>query len=696
MLPSLVHFMTFKKLQKKHLLNFVLFFGCLQICFGQQTTIDSLRRKIRETEKSNNFNLLDTTYINLLNNLGRELRYYKADSLLLLSTQALDFSKNGNYILGKIEAYNGIGNYYSDKGDNSKAIGLYKKAATLSRKSNKPDLTIVALNNISGAYGYMGDYAKALKGYLRGIELAETINDVNMLSIMNQNIGDLYASQKDYEQAMGFYKIVKSLNDKIGDDFSSAETMSNAASIYADMGKLDYAMFNINRSIAIFEKHKILDWLAFSFQVKGKIYVEQKKFKWALHWYNQADLLHKKLEDDREKIDLYNGMAKAHLGLKNDSISQKYALEAFNISTRIKSKEGKKNCAELLYILNKNKEDFATALEYHELFQKISLTLSRDENQNGLMMLKTKMEHDKQEEALILQNEEALATQKKYVYYTLGILLILIVITILVRRGEKIQKKLNKKLEQKKDILEKREKELKELNSTKDKLFSIIGHDLRGPIGALQGLIKLFKSGDIGKSEFLEFIPKLQDDVSHILFTLNNLLSWGQTQMNGAKTKPTSVALENVVAENMNLLSEIAQEKSIKLVNRLYKNTFSWSDVNQVDIVVRNLISNALKFTPEKGIIIVSAKEKNNFWEISVRDSGVGMSKEIVDKLFSNDTNTTTYGTNNEKGTGLGLSLCKEMVENNNGVIWAESTLSKGSCFYFTLPKEEAKYKKAG
>lgn len=237
---------------------------------------------------------------------------------------------------------------------------------------------------------------------------------------------------------------------------------------------------------------------------------------------------------------------------------------------------------------------------------------------------------------------------------------------------------------------------MQEINETKDKLFSIIGHDLRGPIGAFQGLLKLLKDGEVGQSEFMEFIPKLRHDIDHISFTLNNLLSWGQTQMNGSITKPSMVNVESIVKENMHLLSEIAEKKSIKLSSQLASNTLVWSDSDQIDIVIRNLISNALKFTPDNGMVTISSNEMSHFWQISVRDTGVGIDKDIIQKLFCKKSNITTYGTNNEKGTGLGLSLCKEMVEKNGGDIWVESHVRKGSTFHFTMPKAKKNYQQAG
>ncbi|WP_297692075.1 tetratricopeptide repeat-containing sensor histidine kinase, partial [uncultured Eudoraea sp.] len=506
---------------------------------------------------------------------------------------------------------------------------------------------------------------------------------------------NLYASQKDFDQSLDFYKKVKKINGELGDEVIIAETLGNLASTYADMGKLDYAMFNINKSLAIFEKHKILDWLAFTYEIKGKIYLKENKYKWALYWYNQSELLHKDLDDDRGKIDLFNGMAEAYLGQGKDSISENFALKAYEISDRIGFMEGTQKCAYVLYSINKNKRNYAKALNFHELYQKLSDTLSRNENKKSLTMLKTKSEYDQQKQLLIEENDKALAKQQRYITAAMAILIVFMIITILVYRAEKIQKRLNKELELKKEALEKRETELEASNETKTKLFSIIGHDLRGPVGALQELLRLYSDGDMETEEFIEFVPKLREDVDHISFTLNNLLSWGHTQMNGAVTKPSIMALESLVSENIKLLSEIAKKKSIKIVSELAENTLTWSDSNQIDIVVRNLISNALKFTPQNGMITISARESDKLWEVSIRDTGVGMDKITVKNLFEKNSNITTYGTNNEKGTGLGLSLCKEMVEKNGGSIWVESTLRKGSCFYFTLPKREKSYGQA-
>jgi len=664
------------------------FYGRTQKDSAAVDEIDFSEAKERIQEK-------DTLYINELLNLAIAQRYYNLDSLHILASRALQLRKKINFKSGRSQAYSQLGIYYSDSGKHDIAIKNFEYAYQLAKDLGDSNLILASINDLAGEFAYRGDYAMALKEYLLGIELAEFHEDKPMLSVLNENIANLYISQKEYDQGMLFFKRVKKINKEIDDAYYMAETMSNMASAYVDMGKLDEAMFHINSSIRIFEREKTMDWLAYAYEIKGKIYLNEHKYDWAMYWYKQSELVHKGLDDDRSEIALLNGMAEASLGAKHDSISEVYALRALELSQKLKYKSGIRNGAKILYSVNKKKGNHKDALHFHELYQRLSDTLAKNENKKGLTLLKTKIEYDQQKEQLILENEKALARQKSYMYAFLFLIIIFLGITFLIRRNANIQMKLNKELLLKQIDLEKSEEHLKEVNQTKDKLFSIIGHDLRGPIGAFQGLIKLFKEGEMSKDEFLSFVPKLKSDIDNIAFTLNNLLSWGQTQMNGSVTTLGTTSLEHIVEENIGLLSEIASSKSIILINKVQPNTLTYSDSNQIDIVVRNLLSNAIKFTPKNGIVSIGALEKSRHWEVFVIDNGVGMNEETLGKIFKKDATHSTYGTNDEKGTGLGLSLCKEMVENNKGIIWVDSSVNKGSSFYFTIPKGKKNYRKS-
>ncbi|WP_394749266.1 tetratricopeptide repeat-containing sensor histidine kinase [Spongiimicrobium salis] len=669
------------------------FLGSVQ---AQENEEEDLRSLVRKLEARKDFSTTDTVYINALNDLSLQFRFYNNDSLMLYAKKALKYSKAASFKQGEARSLFGFASYYSGEGGHEKAINYYNKSLQIAENKGPSSFSLIIRNGLSIEYAEIGDYTRALKTHLESIEIAKKLNDSVMLSVNYGNIAELYRSEKDYTRALTYYEKGKVISVGLDRDPGIAEAMSNIASVYADTGNYKEAIININKSITIFENYEIFDWLAYAYEVKGKIYLKQGKYKWALYWYNQCSLLHNNLDDKKAKVDLLNGMAEAYYGLEKDDLSLQYAMDANVLSQKVKLIEGQKMSAKILYKIYKKKGNHTQALAYHEVFQELSDELNEDDNKKSLDLLQAQIDFDQRQQEYIADNNKVLAKQRAYIYSAIVVLMILTVIIFITRRGRNVQKRLNTELNLQKQALEKRKTELKEINEVKNKLFSIIGHDLRGPIGALKGLLSLFNKSEIGKKEFMEFIPKLKHDVEYISFTLNNLLSWGQTQMKGAVTKPSVVALKSLVENNTNLLSEVAKNKSITIVNNLLENTLTWSDADQIDIVVRNLISNAIKFTPEGGSVTVDALDCNKHWEISIKDTGIGMDRDTTSKLFQKNVNLSTYGTNNEKGTGLGLSLCKEMVEKNKGTIWVESIQHQGSTFYFTLPKAKVtkSYKK--
>ncbi|MCK0159392.1 sensor histidine kinase [Allomuricauda sp. F6463D] len=657
---------------------------------------DSLAYKLQRLESTNRFNAKDTSHINLLNRLAFSYLYLEADSLYSIAERALKYSESINYSRGIIKALDAQANYFYNKGNREKSMPLFEQALKIADETNDFNSEVSIINALAQNYSFEGNYAEALNLNLKGIDLAKKIDNPQMLSILNENIAGLYADQKDFKNALMFYDTVQKINRSMNNEVIDAETQSNMASLYKDAKDFKNAMFSINRSINTFEKNKIYDWLAYAYEVKGDIYLDQKKYKWALYWYDQSNMLFKhQIEDDRIKIQLMNGMAKVYFGLENDSLSLNYAKKGLALSKKIKSLQGQIDCSETLYKVYKKNGDDTEALAYLETFKTLSDSLFRDKNKQSLSLLETKLHYEQEKQELIEANQNALAKQRNYIYFSIIVLLILSIITFLIRRSENIQKKLNRELKDKSQAILLREAQLHEINKTNTKLFSIIGHDLRGPIGGLQGILKMFTDGEISTKELVSFIPKLKTDVDNISFTLNNLLSWGMNQLNGVVTKPKRVSLSNLVTSNIQLLSEIASSKSIKIINQLPENPRIWADNNQIDIVIRNLLSNAIKFTPENGLITIDAEEKSGMWQISIRDTGVGMTAEIQKSIFNDSSNVTTYGTNNEKGTGLGLSLCKEMVHKNKGEIWVDSVPRNGTTFFFTVPKSLNRYQKA-
>jgi signal transduction histidine kinase/ligand-binding sensor domain-containing protein len=240
-------------------------------------------------------------------------------------------------------------------------------------------------------------------------------------------------------------------------------------------------------------------------------------------------------------------------------------------------------------------------------------------------------------------------------------------------------------------IVEERTKKLKESNDTKDLLFSIIGHDLRSPIGFIKSTTELISEStdSLTEEDYRDFFNGIKSSANNTFNLLENLLSWAESQKGTIIFKPESIELNSLIRASMDLIKGNAVQKSINLNFSPDNDFYVFCDKNMIMTVFRNLLSNALKFTNEGGEIKVESVESGNFINITVADSGIGISEETQKKLFQQHSKFTTKGTKGEKGTGLGLILCKEFIEANGGKIWIDSKPGVGTKFIFSLPKSK-------
>lgn len=234
--------------------------------------------------------------------------------------------------------------------------------------------------------------------------------------------------------------------------------------------------------------------------------------------------------------------------------------------------------------------------------------------------------------------------------------------------------------------------ELIALNASKDKIFSTIAHDLRGPFGPLMGNLELLMVSveTAPRSEIAELSQSVYRSAKNVFTLLSNLLDWSRLQLGRVKHKPKSLNLQEVIEQNFNFLAEMALTKEIVLKNNVTDQVLVYADEYMLNTIIHNLVSNALKFTPSGGLVTASASlspQTTPSWvEVAIADTGIGIREEDLAKLFRLETFHTTTGTPGESGTGLGLIICHEMAHRNGGKIWAESVLGQGTTIRFTLP----------
>jgi signal transduction histidine kinase len=257
---------------------------------------------------------------------------------------------------------------------------------------------------------------------------------------------------------------------------------------------------------------------------------------------------------------------------------------------------------------------------------------------------------------------------------------------LLARVGTQVR--LKKSLES----LEKINKDLSTANNTKDKMFSIISHDLLGPIGNIKESLEVIVNGEVKMDEqnMQSFLRSVWTSVNSSYSLLDNLLFWARSQQGRLTYRPKNINLTNLVSDTIHLLEGLTRQKSIELKTMLGAKVMVFADRNAIKTIMRNLMSNAIKFTNENGLITVDAKEwDNEFLLISLTDNGIGMDEKTKDNLFQKFKNEPRWGTDGERGVGLGLVITREFVEKHGGKIWVNSEEGKGSTFYFTLPREQ-------
>tara|TARA_R110002074_G_scaffold115309_5_gene246137 strand:+ start:15694 stop:17736 length:2043 start_codon:yes stop_codon:yes gene_type:complete len=670
--------------------NFLFLFAF--VCINTNTIIaqvDSIqlyKERIIEITSSPNFSESNITYIDLLNNLSYRLRYSELDSMESLSKKALQLSKNINYKEGELEALTNFSAFHLYSGDTGKAIEYGNLVLEAKEISNFPQKKMKVYNQLGQAYFIKQDYPLTYSHFLNAISLSEKYHDESYKFRMNMNLGTMFNLLEDYDEAIVFYTEALKSSEKLKDEEMDAMVSSNLGYLFIQKEDFKKAEALLLKSTAYFEKAKINEWLAFSCATLGQLNLKLNNYSEAIVNYDKALLLHKSLNDIKGRADINYGLAKANFGLGNSVQAEEFVNESKKLYETFKLNSGLEKVNRLLYQIKKDQNKISESLAYLELAENLANNISKEKNIRNLNLQNAKLNIEKEKENLVIKNRLAIEKQRKYVKWSLAALLTLFVIVLIILNSNKREKLLNKKLENQTIELKENQKTLTNINQNQDRLFSIVGHDLRGPIISLKELLTFYIEDPDGKVYFEKFAPQLREDLEQVQFTMDNLLHWGKTQMSGNQIRLEKISVRDEIENIIHFFSREIKKKCIEIDNQLIDTHFVYADLNQFNVIFRNLISNALKFTPNEGRITFSSKIKEANLLIEVSDTGVGMSELAISKLFKDTEHISTSGTNLEKGTGLGLRLAKEMIVKNNGKIFVKSKINKGSQFIVELP----------
>ncbi len=569
------------------------------------------------------------------------------------------------------------------------SVFYYEKAIKLARKNHLTNKVAKAISGMGGIHYIKGEYDFAMDDFMKAMEMWEKNNNQRGIGIGLNNMGLIQNMQEHYRQAIRNFKKALQISRAINDSASQSRYLFNLAISYYSMNKYDSALMFAEKGWTIKKQMgKYKEGLRI-INLIGNIYAAQGSFVKATNAYLKVI----KTEGYSNKWEISYAMAGlADLYKKTGRLDKsiEYGLKSYQLAKEVNAKWDKQNVTKIIADAYAEKGDYRNAYNYHLLHKKFSDSVFNKRRENKITYLRLKR---KQSENKALEKENKLQEvmikkrNNQLIAFITGIVALIVVIFLLYRNNY-IKSKLNKNLQQKNAEIANKNKELKEVNHTKDTLFRVIAHDLKNPISVVVSYTEVISEDfdDYDREELLEIIQKLNKSSNEGLRLLENLMEWARTQSGAISFEPQQINIHNIVNENINLLQSNAKEKEIELSANVNPALEANADYNLTSTVIRNLISNALKFTPDQGKIVVEAEEQDSHYKISVKDNGTGIKQEDIPKLFDLTQAYKQKGTRNERGTGLGLMICKEFVEKQGGDIWVESQEGKGSTFSFTLP----------
>ena len=585
-----------------------------------------------------------------------ETSYYSSDyqGAIPMYENAIPLFHELKDTLDIFNCYNSIGlcYYYMNQGE--KAIAQFIECLKLC--DNDLENGADAVSNIGMVHEKMGNYTEAILNYRKALKTNISISDSASIGVGYNGLGEVYSTMNRPDSAVVYYLKALNIYKKLKNKGRQAIELNNLASVYKNYpDSLNKALDYFNEAWIGFKES---GWQQFEAEIKcgiGGIYFKQGKYVEAIKMFEKSlELTDKYLRGLFLKKMNYHGLSETYEKLG----------------------------------------DYKSALKYNILYDQYSDSLDQKEKYERLVNLEKQYETKKKEnEILKLQAKQELTdiqlkknTQLKQLGFITVLLLLLFVFFMSKKYFDKI--KSNQLLEIKNQQIEQSEQELRLLNAAKNKFFSIIAHDLKNPFHTVMGYSYLLsKDYDrFSEEERRKFAVDINRSTNNIFRLLENLLEWSKSQTGRLKFTPLEIEFRKIHDNSVSVLRAFAEQKKIKMNFNCSDELKVFADPIMIETVLRNLINNAIKFTPEKGSINITAEQIENHVRINVSDNGVGISEEDIQNLFSIDSKVKRKGTNNEDGTGLGLILCKEFVDKNNGTLWVESTPGKGSTFSFTIP----------
>lgn len=582
----------------------------------------------------------------------------------------------------------------------TEALSLSKEADSLAKAYKDTSGLSRALENIGWIFYRQGQWLKSFDFSKKAYDLAIQSRDKLQAARLMNNMGALYYEQQNYQMAILQFKRGYSLATEVNDLSTRIRSLNNVALNFIQTNQLDSAEFYANRSIGLNEQAGSPYLLSFAYRILGDVFLSRSQFDSAQAIYQRLLLTAQDQGIKSFEAGILHRLGNAFL--LNGKLAEAEPVLTYAVDFCLENDFLDELAKSHRYLseLYEQKGDLNKAFFHQSKFLVLNDSLVNKTNLDRIAIFQGMLENDLAESELQLlkaQNENQsyrLKTSRRYVIFFALTAIVVAVLGIRLFLLNKNVRSINADLvAQQKRIAEQnlaqeaQSIQLLEMNETKNKLFSILGHDLRGPVAQVKSVVDMFLAGYLNQAEFDELIKVLSKDIDSVNFTLNNTLKWSMAQMEGFQLNITEFDLREVVSNSIKLLSASFKEKNLTVFNLMESKAEVWADQDLIEVVVRNILNNAMKFSNPGDAVTIFSEKDENWVHLFVLDQGVGMGESQVEYLLSDTYSLTksSPGTQKEKGSGLGLQLAKEFTRRCGGEISIESQLGHGTKFCIRL-----------
>lgn len=629
----------------------------------------------------------DSNLINQLNERSLSLWSSKPDSTIILANQALEISKRKLYKAGEMRALGNLGIGYYEKGDYNKSIKSYNIAIAIADSLNDKSYIARMLSNLSMPYLALGAHNEALKNLYKSLALAEENNQFKTVAHANHNIGMVYHYQSKSEQAIQYYQKSLNIYEAAGDTTRSTFILGNMAHLYLKKKNFEKAKSLYVQSLKLAEKQQNKKGVGNALQSLGAFYLEQGNIKEALSYLFKSKKILHETGEGTEYLRLLDNLVACYLVLGDRTAASNYANENYKLASKQQQFYYMNTAAEQLSKLYEESGDYYAALDYFKKATLASDSLNSRQNKDALVRMEEKYRYQEDQKQAIFMHDMQLKRKNLVIYSAVVLIFVLIVIALLFASNIRQKRRINKILKETNDFFEEQNTILETSNHFKEQLLSLVAHDVRHPIASLQNVLYLFENKHLSSRDIQQLMSSCHHELSKLVLLLDDLLLWVKLQLNYTLLQKIHFQLEDLLHPLLEIYRRKADDKKIQLKIENASDIIISADMEAISTVIRNLVHNAIKFSNLGDTICIytSPATTNGRIRICVQDTGIGMSEEILENIFTVPSEIRRSGTNHENGSGLGIQICMHYLQLENSKLMVESKQGKGTTFWFEI-----------